>query len=105
MPIQSARCPFMPQIALMCRALYNRSRMEQPLVAVTFFAEDHSAPVGAAVNSQGRKPLESGETTPKPRRGDTLFDEKFRPSRALADFHCRSEGLAPLAINFRPFRG
>jgi hypothetical protein len=55
----------------------------------------------AQVNSQGRKPLENGRSNLKPQRGDssTQFLSPRWGSSSCANAH---QGLAPLAIDFRP---
>src|SRR5437763_10933742 len=58
---------------------------------------DHQPPAGAAVNSQGRKPLEQAWKNPKPCRGDTTGERQFgmfRPSRAALDSDW-TRGLRP----------
>jgi hypothetical protein len=61
---------------------------------------DSCSPEGAAVNSQGRQPLEGGDQTDlKPQRGGRAGS--FAPLGLRYDWSC-SQGLAPLAINGRP---
>src|SRR5258708_5413848 len=59
------------------------------------------SPGGAAVNSQGRKPLEFRKNDAKPWKGDT------KPVSPLQGYvsNYGYQGLAPPANNFRPFQG
>ena len=61
---------------------------------------DLESPGGTKANSQGREPLERKSSRDfKPRRGERDF---FRPSGAFRTIAKLDQGLAPLAIFFRP---
>ena len=64
------------------------------------------SPEGATVNSQGRKPLvRRSNDRRKPPRGDrnTEIGDSVAPSGLMRLFSIMSQGLTPLAIDYRPF--
>jgi len=57
------------------------------------------------VNSQVRKPLEYVVNPPEPCKGETFLLDCLSPLRGFAFPLFELQGLAPLAIDCRPYRG
>ena len=60
------------------------------------------APVGAAVNSQGRKPLDLGNRNTKAPEGRQTHPQTVSPFQGSGIRRVIIQGLAPLAIHCRP---